>query len=62
MAKQIDKNEFHIFILAEGNQMAEDLTLAEQRTGYSSVNETIEFFRGRGIEINGTRGRASRLR
>lgn len=54
IAKQIDEGEFDFFIVAEGNQIADDLTLLGQRIGYSSIKETIEFFRGRGIEIHGT--------
>jgi hypothetical protein len=51
MAKHIDKGEFDFLIVAEGNQIGDDLTLAGRRTGYSSIKETIEFFRGRGIKI-----------
>jgi hypothetical protein len=51
MAKHIDKGEFDFLIAAEGNQIGDDLTLAGRRTGYSSIKETIEFFRGRGIKI-----------
>jgi hypothetical protein len=54
MAKQIDKGEFAASIAAERNQIGDDLTLAGQRTGYASIKETIEFFRGRGIQIHGT--------
>jgi hypothetical protein len=50
----MDEGKFDFFIVAEGNQSADDLTLPGQRTGYSSVKETIEFFRGRGIQIHGT--------
>jgi hypothetical protein len=54
MAKQIDKGEFDFLIVSEGNQIGDELTLAGRRTGYSSIKETIEFFRGRGIQIHGT--------
>ena len=54
MAKQIDKGEFDFLIVSEGNQIGDELTLAGRRTGYSSIKETIEFFRGRGIQIQGT--------
>jgi hypothetical protein len=54
MAKQIDEGKFDFLIVAEGNQITEDLTLPGQRTGYSSIRETIEFFRGSGIQIHGT--------
>jgi hypothetical protein len=40
--------------VAEGNPIADDLTLPRQRIGYSSIEETISFFRGRGIHIHGT--------
>jgi hypothetical protein len=54
MAKQMGEGEFAFLIVSKKNQIADDLTLAEQRTGYSSINETIDFFRGRGIQIYGT--------
>ena len=54
MAKQIDEDEFDFLTVAEGNQIADDLTLPRQRIGYSSIKETISFFRGRGIHIHGT--------
>lgn len=54
MAEQIEEDEFDFLIVAEGNQIADDLTLARQRIGYSSIKETISFFRGRGIHIHGT--------
>jgi hypothetical protein len=54
MAKQMDEGQFGFLIVAEGNQPADDLTFPGQRTGYSSVKETVEFFRGRGIQIHGT--------
>jgi hypothetical protein len=54
MAKQMDEGEFDFLIVAEGNQIADDLTLPGQRTGYSSIKETIDFFRGCGIQIYGT--------
>jgi hypothetical protein len=54
MAKQMDEGEFDFFIVGEGNQIGDDLTLPGQRTGYSSIKETIEFFRGRGIQIHET--------
>ena len=53
-AKQMDDGEFDFLIVCEGNQIADDLTLPGQRTGYSSIKETIEFFRGGGIQIHGT--------
>jgi hypothetical protein len=54
VAKKIDEGEFASSIVAEGNQIGDDLTRAGQRTGYSSIKETVEFFRGRGIRIHGT--------
>jgi hypothetical protein len=53
-AKQMDDGEFDFLIVCEGNQIADDLTLPGQWTGYSSIKETIEFFRERGIQIHGT--------
>jgi hypothetical protein len=50
MAEQMDEGEFDFLIVAEGD----DPTLPGQRTGYSSIKETIEFFRGHGIQIHGT--------
>jgi len=44
MAKQMD----------ERDQIADSLTFPGQRTGYSSIKETIDFFRGRRIQIHGT--------
>jgi hypothetical protein len=54
MAKQMDESDFDFLIVAEGNQIADDLTLPGQRTEYSCIKETIEFFRGLGIQIHGT--------
>jgi len=54
VAKKIDEGEFASSIVAEGNRIGDDLTRAGQRTGYSSIKETVEFFRGRGIRIHGT--------
>jgi hypothetical protein len=54
MAKQIDKGEFDFLIVSEGNQIGDELALAGRRTGYSSIKETIEFFRRRGIQFHGT--------
>jgi hypothetical protein len=54
MAKQMDEGEFDFLIVADGNQIGDDPTLAGRRTGYSSIKEAIEFFRGRGIQIHGT--------
>ena len=54
MAKQIDEDKFDFVIVSEKNQLADDLTLPGQRTGYSSIKETIGFFCGRGIQIYGT--------
>ena len=54
MAKQMDEGEFGFLIVDEGNLIGDDPTLPGQRTGYSSIKETIEFFRGRGIQIHGT--------
>ena len=54
MAKQKDEGEFDFLIVAEGNQIGDDSTLPGQRTGYWSIKETIDFFRGRGIQIHGT--------
>jgi hypothetical protein len=53
IAKQIDEGEFDFSIVAEGNEIADDLTSA-QWVGYSSIKEAIEFFRERGIQIHGT--------
>jgi hypothetical protein len=53
VAKQMDEGEFASSIVSEGNQIGDDLTRAGQRTGYSSIKETVEFFRGRGIQIYG---------
>jgi hypothetical protein len=53
MAKQMDEGEFAFLIVSERNQVA-DLTLPGQRSGYSSIKDTIDFFRGRGIQIYGT--------
>ena len=44
MAKQMD----------ERDQIADNLFFPGQRTGYSSIKETIDFFRGRRIQIHGT--------
>jgi hypothetical protein len=41
-------------IVDKENQIEDDSTLCRQRTGYSSLKETIEFFRGRDIQIHGT--------
>ena len=38
----------------ERDQIADNLTFPGQRTGYSSIKETIEFFRERNIQIHGT--------
>jgi hypothetical protein len=54
MAKQMDEGEFEFLIVAEGSLIGDDPTLPGQRTGYSSIKETIEFFRGHGIQIHGT--------
>jgi hypothetical protein len=54
MAKQMDEGEFDFLIVTEGNPIGDDPTLPGQRTGYSSIKETMEFFRGRGIQIHET--------
>jgi hypothetical protein len=54
MAKKIDESELDFLIVTEGNQIADDLTLPRRRIGYSSIEETISFFRRRGIHIHGT--------
>ena len=54
MAKHMDEGEFASLIVAEGNPIGDDPTLPGQRTLYSSIKETIEFFRGHGIQIHGT--------
>ena len=54
MAKQMDEGEFASLIVAEGNQIGDDPTRFGQGTGYSSIKETIEFFRERSIQIHGT--------
>jgi hypothetical protein len=53
MAKQMDEDKFDFLIVAEGNQIADHLALPRQRIGYSSVEEMISFFCGRGIHIHG---------
>jgi hypothetical protein len=50
----MDEGEFASLIVAEGNQIGDSQTLTEQRTEYSSIKETIQFFSGRGIQIHGT--------
>ena len=50
VAKQMDEGEFDFLIVAEGNQIGNNLTLLGPRTGFSSIKETIEFFRGRDIK------------
>jgi hypothetical protein len=54
MAKQMDEGEFDFLTAAEGNQIGDDPTRFGQRTGYSSIKETIGFFRVRDIQIHGT--------
>jgi hypothetical protein len=54
MAKQIDEQKVDFLIVSEGNRLTDDRTLPGQRTGYSSIKETIEFFSGSGINIHGT--------
>jgi hypothetical protein len=54
MAKQIGEDKLDFLIVAEGNQTTDDRTLPGPRTEYSSIRETIEFFRGGGIQIHGT--------
>jgi len=54
LAKQMDEGEFEFLIASKGNQIADDLALPGQRTGYSSIKVMIGFFRGRGIQIQGT--------
>jgi hypothetical protein len=54
IARQIRAGEFDFLTVAEGNQIAEDLTRPGMHTGYSSVQEMIEFFHGIGIRIHGT--------
>ena len=54
MAKQMDEGEFDFLIVAEGSLIGDDPTLPGQRTGYSSIKETIEFFRGHGNPTVGT--------
>jgi hypothetical protein len=54
MAKQMDEGEFYFLTAAEGNQIGDDPTRFGQRSGYSSIKETIEFFRARDIQIHGT--------
>jgi hypothetical protein len=54
IAKRIDEGELDFLIAAEGNQIADGPTFPGQRIGYSGIKETIEFFRGRGIQIHGT--------
>jgi hypothetical protein len=52
IAQQIDESELDFTILAEGNQIADDRTPPGRRIGYSSIGETIGFFRGKGIHIH----------
>jgi hypothetical protein len=54
IAKQIDESELDFLIVAEGNQIKDDRTTGGQRIGYSSIRETIGFFRESGIKIHGT--------
>ena len=54
LAKQMDEGEFEFLIASKGNQIMDNLVLPAQRNGYSSIKEMIEFFRGRGIQIQGT--------
>jgi hypothetical protein len=54
MAKLMNESELDFLIVVQGNQITDDLTLPGQRTGYSSIKETIDFFRGRNIQIYGT--------
>ena len=54
IAKLMNESELDFLIVAEGNQITDDLGLPGQRTGYSSIKETIDFFRRRGIRIYGT--------
>jgi hypothetical protein len=53
-AKEMDESELDFLIVAEGNHIAEDTTPSRQRIGYSSIEETISFFRKRDIHIHGT--------
>jgi hypothetical protein len=54
MAKQVDEDKFAFLMVSERNQITNDRTLPGQRIGYSSIRETIEFFRGSGVQIHGT--------
>jgi hypothetical protein len=54
MAKQMNEGDFAFLVVSEGKQIADGLTLPGQRTGCSIIKETIDFFRGRGIQIYGT--------
>jgi hypothetical protein len=46
IARQIGTGEFDFLTIAEGNQIADDLTPPGLHIGYSGVKEMIEFFRG----------------
>jgi hypothetical protein len=54
IVQQMDESELDFTILAEGNQIGDDRTPPGQRIGYSSIRETISFFRGKAIHIHGT--------
>jgi hypothetical protein len=51
VAKRLDEGECDFLIVAEGNQIGDGLTLGGQQTGFRSIKEAIEFFRGRGNRI-----------
>jgi hypothetical protein len=52
--EQIENGEFDYLLISEGNQIADDLASSGQRTGYSGIGETVEFFRQRGVTLYGT--------
>jgi hypothetical protein len=54
IADQIGAGEFDFLIIAEGNQIADDLTPPGLHIGYSGIKEMIEFFSGLSIRIHGT--------
>jgi hypothetical protein len=49
MAKQMNEGEFDFPIVAAGYQISDGLAFARPGTGFSSINETVEFFRRRCI-------------
>jgi hypothetical protein len=52
--EQIQNGTFEFLLITEGNQLADELVGSRRRTGYSGLQETVEFFRERGVTIYGT--------